>query len=549
MSQPKYTGGQVLTDHIPGLKKKRFTLLTMTFFIYCACAGGAFGIESMISSAGPGLTLLLLVLIPILWGLPIGLYSSELSNLAPVESGPYVWMKMAFGEFWGFSMGWWIILANYLTGAAYVVLAVDYLGMFFPMTPALAFALKAAIIIIFTIINLMGLEEVSIASTIFSIIILIAFASVAFVGFMNWQYSPFDPFVPSGTGALSSWGVGIAVGIWMYCGYIAISFLGGELENPEILPKGMKLGILVIALSYIIPTLGGIVSTGPWYEWGSSIDYSSVLTQHVGTAAGMAFMVVAVIGQCAIFNAAIAAASRSFMVLADDHLCPKFLSKLTKKSKVPVWPIIILAALNLVLVNMNFEILVTILSPLLFVLYVGLAFAFVKIRRTHPVELRGDLYYVKGGKWAEIYICGGPLLLGIIGFLVNGTEYFLLGFIAIVTTIIFYIIFKLVYGGFYKRDPELYPINPKTKLAVGDICRFGYFLLLFGVVAFLGSFFLAWYEGSWGPEYYLETYGSGIMSNFWGMISIARWSGIIMMAAGIVLALIGRTVDPIEKDE
>ena len=121
----KYTGGQVLTDSIEGLKKKKFTLATMTFFIYCACAGGAFGIESMISAAGPGLTLLLLILIPFLWGLPIGLYSSELSNLAPVESGPYVWMKMAFGEFWGFSMGWWIVLANYLTGAAYVVLAVD----------------------------------------------------------------------------------------------------------------------------------------------------------------------------------------------------------------------------------------------------------------------------------------------------------------------------------------------------------------------------------------------------------------------------------------
>lgn len=520
----------------------------MTFFIYCACAGGAFGIESMISSSGPGLTLVLLVLIPILWGLPIGLYSSELSNLAPVESGPYVWTKMAFGEFWGFSMGWWIILANYLTGAAYVVLAVDYLGMFFPMTPALAFALKAAIIIIFTIINLMGLEEVSIASTIFSIIILIAFAAVAFVGFANWQYSPFDPFIPEGSDALSSWGVGIAVGIWMYCGYIAISFLGGELENPEILPKGMKLGILIIALSYIIPTLGGIVSTGPWYEWGTSIDYSTVLTEHVGAAAGMAFMVVAVIGQCAIFNAAITSASRSFMVLADDHLCPKFLSKLTKKSKVPVWPILILAALNLVLVNMNFEILVTILSPLLFVLYVGLAFAFVKLRRMYPVELRGDLYYVKGGKWAEIYICGGPLLLGIIGFLVNGTEYFLLGFIAIVTTIIFYIIFKLVYGGFYKRDPEQYPINPKTKLAVGDICRFGNFLVLFGVIAFLGSFFLVWYEGSWGPEYYLETYGSGIMSNFWAMINIARWAGVVMMVAGVILWLVGKKVDPIEKE-
>ncbi len=547
MSKRSYTGGQILEDAHPDLKKKKFSLAAMTFFIYCACAGGAFGIETMISSAGPGLTLILLVLIPILWGMPIGLYSSELTNLAPVESGPYVWAKMAFGEFWGFSFGFWIALAMYLTGAAYVVLAVDYIGMFFPLSPATAFILKAAIILVFTIINLMGLEEVSIVSTIFSIIILLAFAAVAFVGIVNWQYNPMDPIVPAGQGALSSWGTGIAVGVWMYCGYVAISFLGGEIENPQVIPKGMKIGILVITLSYILPTLGGIVSTGPWTEWGVSLDYSSVLYQHIGTWAGMAFMIVAVIAQCAIFNASITSASRSFMVLGQDNLCPKFLSTVSKNRKVPVWPILILAAINLILVNLNFEVLVTILSPVLFVLYVGLGFAYVKIRKDYPVEKRGELYYVKS-KFAPVYICGGPLIVGIISFLVNGTEYFLLGFIAIIAAVIFYPICKWIYGGFYKRDPEQYPINSRTKLAKGDLIRFGLFFLLFGAIAFLGSFFLVWYEGSWGPDYYLETYGSGIMSNFWAMISVARWGGVIMLVIGAVLFLIGKKVDPISKD-
>lgn len=545
MAKINYGGGQILTDARPDLKKKKFSAMSMTFFIYCACAGGAFGIETMISSSGPGLTLILLVAIPLLWGLPIGLYCSELTNLAPVESGPYVWSKLAFGEFWGFSFGFWITLAMYLTGAAYVVLAVNYLGMFFTMTPAVAFILKAAIILVFTIVNLLGLEEVSTLSTIFSIIILIAFAAVAFVGFANWTNNPFDPMMPAGQGALSSWGTGIAVGVWMYCGYVAISFLGGEIENPKIIPKGMKIGILVITLSYVLPTLAGIVSTGPWTEWGVSLDYSSVLATHVGTWAGMAFMIVAVIAQCAIFNASITAASRSFMVLAEDNLCPKFLSKVSKNRKVPVAPIVILGIINLILVNMNFEVLVTILSPVLFVLYVGLGFAFVKIRKEYPIEKRKGLYFVKG-KLAPLYICGGPLIVGIISFLVNGTEYFLLGFVAILAAILFYPICKWIYGGFYKRDPEKYPINPKTRLAKGDMGRFGNFFLLFGVVALLGSFFLVWYEGSWGPDYYLETYSSGLMSNFWLMIKIARIGGIVMMILGVIFKLIGIKFDPAE---
>lgn len=547
MSKVNYTGGQILTDATPGMKKKHFTLPTMVFFIYCACAGGAFGIESMISSSGPGLTLLLLVLIPILWAMPIGLYCSELSNLVPVDAGPYVWSKMAFGEFWGFSMGFWMALANYLTGPAYVVLAVDYIGMYVPLTPVTAFLCKAVFILIFMIINLRGLEEVSIASTIFCIIILLAFTAVTVVGLANWTNDPFEPFMVEGDNAFSSWGTGLAIGVWMYCGYVAISFLGGEVENPQIIPKGMKIAIVIITLSYLLPTLAGIVSTGPWSEWGISLDYSSVLSEHVGTWAGAAFMIAAVIAQCSIFNALITSSSRSFIPMGQDNFCPKFLSKLSPNRKVPVIPIVLAAVVNLILVNLNFEILVTILSPVLFVLYVGLSFAYVKIRKEYPVEKRGDLYYVKS-KLAPIYICGGPLIIGVISFYVNGTEYFLLGFIAIIAAVIFYPICKWIYGGLYKKDPENNPINPKTKLALGDIERFGFFFLLFGFVCTVGSFFLVWYEGSWGPAYYLETYGSGIMSNFWLMIEIARWAGIIMLALGVIFLIIGKKFDPIPKD-
>ena len=548
MSKANYTGGPILADAAPGMKKKHFSLGAMIFFLYCACAGGAFGIESMISSSGPGLTLILLVIIPILWALPIGLYCSELTNLVPVAAGPYVWSKMAFGEFWGFSFGFWIALANYLTGAAYVVLAVDYIGMYVPLTAMSAFILKAAFIIIFTVINLRGLEEVSIVSTIFCIIILVAFAAVAFVGLTHWEFNPMDPIMPAGESAFSSWGTGIAIGVWMYCGYVVIAFLGGEVENPGIIPKAMKITIVVIAASYILPTLGGIVSVGPWSEWGISLDYSSVLSTHVGPWAGVAFMVAAVIAQCSIFNACITSATRSFIPMAQDNLCPKFLAKLSPNRRVPAVAILLLAAINLVLVNINFEILVTILSPVLFVLYVGIAFAYVKLRKDYPPEKRGGLYYVKS-KLAPVYICGGPLIVGLISFFVNGTEYFLLGFVAIVAAIIFYPICKWIYGGLYKKDPENNPINPKTKLAQGDLIRFGQFFLLFGFLALVGSFFLIWYEGSWGPAYYLETYGSGIMSDFWGMISIARWLGIIMLALGVIFVLVGKKVDPKPKQD
>lgn len=178
-----------------------------------------------------------------------------------------------------------------------------------------------------------------------------------------------------------------------------------------------------------------------------------------------------------------------------------------------------------------------------------LAFAYAKIRKDYPVEKRGNLYYVKS-KLAPVYICGGPLLVGVISFLVNGTNFFLLGFVAILAAVIAYPIFKRVYGGLYKNDPVNNPINPKTKLAQGDLGRFGIFFLLFGIIAFLGSFFLVWYEGSWGPAYYLETYGpTNLMGNFWLMIDIARWGGVVMLVLGVIFFFIGKKYDPVPKED
>lgn len=544
----KYEGGQVLTDVMPDLKKTKFSLLGVVFFIYCAVSGGAFGIESIIPSSGPGVTLLLLVVIPLMWALPMGLYVSELTNLAPVDSGPYVWVKMAFGEFWGFSFGLWMAVAWYLTGASYIVLATDYIGMYVPMSPTVEFLVKAAIILIFTVVNLLGVQEANILNTIFAVIIVVAFMAVAIVGILNWENSPFDPFMNTEAGAMSSLGVGVAIGVWMFCGFTAIANLGGEIENPQIIPKGMKICILIIGLCYILPTIGGIVSVGPWYEWGTTIDYSTVLFTHVGKWAGLAFMVVAVISQLALLNATTATASRSFMVLGKDHLCPKFLSSVSKNRKVPVWPIVILAALNLVLVNLDFEILVIILSPLLFVCYTGFAFAFLKLRKLYPVEKRGDLYYVKG-KISPYYIVIAMFIIGIIGLLLNGTEYFLLGNVLILFALIMYIFCKKVYGGLSVENPQLYPVNEKTGLAKGDIVRFGYFFLIFGAIAFLGSFFLRWYEADWGAEYYLDLYGSGLISNWSLMITIATWVGTIMLVLCAICFLVGKKVDPIPDDD
>ncbi len=534
-------------DGVAGLKKHTMKPVQIAFMLFCLVAAGAFGIEEIISMSGPGMTLAMLVIFAIIWAHPISKVVSELSALMPSEGGIYVWVKEALGEFWGFCMGWWGTLSIYLSTATYVVLIVNYAADYIPALsdPWIGFLAKLAIVCIFIIINLLGLKEVSAINTILSVLILAAFALVTVVGFANWEYSPVQPFTPEGAGILESLGGSICVVIWMYCGYECVSNMAGEIENPEVIPKGFRIAMPLIALSYILPTVAGLASVGPWSDWGTEgLGYGDVLSTYLGYGWGVAFLVVAIASQVAIFNSYIAAGSRGFFVMADDHLCPGFLVKVSQKRGVPVLSILLLGLVTAFMMNFNFDVLLVIVGPLALMVYVILGIALLKIRKMHPVEKR-DCWYIAGSNFKVAVYALAPMIIAVIGLLVNGTEYFLLGFASIGSGAVFYIIFKLLYGGLAKIDADKYPLNPKTKLAKGDLQRLGAFALAFGIYAFLGSFFLSWYEGSWGAEYYADLYGDlFLMSDFWLMIKAGKIGGAVAAVLGAVLLAVGRKTDP-----
>ena len=66
-----------------------------------------------------------------------------------------------------------------------------------------------------------------------------------------------------------------------------------------------------------------------------------------------------------------------------------------------------------------------------------------------------------------------------------------------------------------------------------------------GIFATAGRFFLLWYEGDGGQEYYAEEAESALLSNFNGMISILFWIGIVGLVLGVVLMLVGRKENPL----
>ena len=545
-------------DGVAGLTKYDVKLMGVVFMIFSLVAAGGFGAEEMIASTGPGLSLLLLMILPFIWAMPISNTCSELGAILPEEGGVYVWAQKAFGEFWGFQVGWWNTVGFYVSNSIYVVLAAGYAKQFIPMSPAAETAFKIGVVLIFCIINLMGIAEVSKVNSILTVAILLVFALVAVVGILNWNTNPMAPITPEDISVFEGVTGGLSIAIWMYCGYECIGTVAGELKNPQVIPKALLIALPIVALTYVLPLLGGLASLGEgnWMLWaadggldGGGIGYSTVLSTYLGPVWGYVFLFIAILSQLAMYNMYIASGSRGFFVMADDNLFPKFMCKVSKKKGVPHISIIVLSVAILFLMQFDFETLVMCDVVFMMAMYITIALALYKLRKMYPIEERRKkgLFIIPGGQVGLIFSIVFPIVIATATLVLNGTDYLLIGIIAIGSGLVAYVIIKALLGGLAVKDPIGNPLNPKTRLAVGDTFRIGLFSVLIGALGFLGQFILVWYESDWGPEYYLQEGTGGLFSNFWGMIDVLKWGGIFFLIFGIFCMVISKKIEPSKK--
>ena len=106
---------------------------------------------------------------------------------------------------------------------------------------------------------------------------------------------------------------------------------------------------------------------------------------------------------------------------------------------------------------------------------------------------------------------------------------------------VLYIIWRRRYGGLTRKDPEMFPGNPRTGLAVGDIKRISVLCTIFSVMNIIACFFMPWYE-AWGdPENGWESsdYFDGLLSGMdVNVILTAIHTGLYIVTAVSVIGAI-----------
>jgi hypothetical protein len=180
---------------------------------------------------------------------------------------------------------------------------------------------------------------------------------------------------------------------------------------------------------------------------------------------------------------------------------------------------------------------------LLMVDYVLVWLAGIRLRQYEPDMPRP--FRIRVGTLGFIMIVSPGIIIAVISLFLNGTDYFLGGMFGLISSPVMYYIFKLKYGGLTVNDAEQHPVNPKTKMAYGDLYRMASIFGLFALLGFVGGYvFFPWYEGAWGAEYYAETYGHE--NAFALILNGIKLTSYVFAGVALILTMLARKFEPIK---
>jgi len=389
---------------------KKAGLFYFVFVMFAYTTGGPFGMEEMVTTSGPGLTLLYLLVLPFFWCIPVSLVAAELTTTIPVEGGFYRWVRASFGDFWGFLAGWWNWSASWLLGGSYAVLFSDYLANYFPFLAGWKhYAVSVALISVLAYVNTRGIQMVGRVATVLEISVLIPVLLLCVIGAARWRYNPFHPFVPPHVPPFQVFGVGLALGLWLYSGYEQCSSVAEEIENPQrSYPRALAIVVPLSVATYFLPALFSLAALGNWQEWNTA--YLSTAAKLIGGGwLGFLMTAAAMLGNVSLLNATVLTSTRMPSSMAEDGYLPPVFAAKHKKFGTPWIAILISSAIYALLAFHTLAQLLTVYVWLRILVTVLTVLAAWRLRKARP-EMKRPFRIPWGGAGLA-YVVIAPLAM------------------------------------------------------------------------------------------------------------------------------------------
>ena len=379
-------------------------------------SGGTYGTEEIVSGAGYGHGILILLFLPVLWCLPTAFMIGELSSALPAEGGYYAWVRRGLGNFWGFQEAWLSLVASIFDMAIYPTLFVFYLKQMSPWFGVGNHGVLAGLFVVVTCaaLNLAGIRVVGITSLWLFFLLSAPFAVIVLLAPVRAGALAAGPHAAETGAGLGLLG-GVLVAMWNYMGWDNASTIAQEVERPQrTYPKAMIAAVILVSLTYVLPFAAVYVMGVPTTAFAGDGSWAMVAGQVGGKVMGfewLRFLVVlgGMMSAFGMFNALVMSYSRLPLAMARDGMLPKIFAKTSARTQAPWVAILACATCWALCLGLGFKRLVT-LDIMLYGAALMLEFVTLVALRIREPQLKRE-FRVPGGLAGAILAGVFPLAL------------------------------------------------------------------------------------------------------------------------------------------
>eukprot|EP01012_Entosiphon_sulcatum_P033459 TRINITY_DN42352_c0_g1_i1.p1 TRINITY_DN42352_c0_g1~~TRINITY_DN42352_c0_g1_i1.p1 ORF type:complete len:492 (+),score=56.49 TRINITY_DN42352_c0_g1_i1:22-1476(+) len=424
-------------------------LMAVMYMMVCC---GAYATEEMVQSgAGPFVPLLLLLVLPFIWGLPVALGVAELATSIQSNAGTLMWVNVSFSPVATTAISLWTLMLNFTDTAIYPNLFCDYMRELtdYPADHWMWYLVKAGVIGVCTILNIVGVEIVGNFSTIFMVGLLIPF-----IIFFCWGIPSIEPSHWFDFGEWD-WVALVPIVTWNLCGFDDAGHVAEEIDEYRSFPVAVVGCLVMTVLTYILPILVGTSINQSYEDWVAG--YWVTLS---GELAGSWLQYMMSVGGClsalGLLLSFLCSRARALACMADMEVLPprfgRWVSPLHPKFTTPVRSIIVNSLIALAFAwTLDFTELVEICAVLYAARLLGSLSAVIYLRFRHPTLHRP--YRLPGGKKAIVAMMVFPIsfcFLNIATGAASSTTTLLFGPGYLVATIVIAAIYVRVFGPSFK---------------------------------------------------------------------------------------------------
>jgi amino acid transporter/mannitol/fructose-specific phosphotransferase system IIA component (Ntr-type) len=309
----------------------------------------------------------------------------ELSTAMPRSGGDYYYIERSLGPLIGTISGFlsWFALSLKtafallgLAEVAHITLGID------------AALCEVIATLIFVGINIIGAKEAAVFEVIMVVGLLLLLGFFVFGGLPHVTVSHFEPFLNKGCGAGTIFAVAGMVFI-SFGGLLNISSVSEEVRSPRRnIPLGMLASIVVVTALYVLVMIV-VVGILPAEKLSASLTpLADAAKIHYGNLGYYLITIGGVLAFVTTGNAGILAASRYPLALSRDKLMPKFLSRVSGKSKTPIVSICFTGAVILLALQLDLTTLVKVASTVILLSYVLTNLAVIILRESQIQNYR-----------------------------------------------------------------------------------------------------------------------------------------------------------------